>query len=363
MVDLTRAGGVLRFIHRLVWAIFVLNLSGCGTLGYYWQASVGHLDVMVSARPVSEVLTDPNVPEKSKEAIRYASEVRAFSSEHLHLPDNESYTNYADLGRPYVVWNVVAAPALSLKPKLWCFAVVGCLAYRGFYDEADARHLADELRDSNYDVLVGGVRAYSTLGWFADPLLNTMVSASRLYTTEVIFHELAHQELYINDDSAYNEAFATAVADEGLRRWLEFRGDGALSQRAKSVQAYRSVFVTLVDDYRERLTSLFESNQSSDEKNRRKTELYDELRDSYSQVSASWPSPKPYARFFDEDINNARLVSVATYYHLVPAFGIMLKDSDMDLKRFYARAREVGNLNPIARRRTMGAYLDRAEKQ
>ena len=362
-MELKRVGGVPGVVQLLGYALLLSSLSGCGTLGYYWQAGAGHLDVMVSARPVAEVLADPSVAEKSKEAIRYAREVRAFASKQLHLPDNESYTTYADLGRPYVVWNVVATPTLSLTPKRWCFAVVGCLAYRGFYDEADARALADELQGANHDVLVGGVRAYSTLGWFTDPLLNTMLSASRLYTAEVIIHELAHQEIYIDDDTAYNEAFATAVADEGLRRWLESRDDNVLSQRARSVQVYRSAFIALVDDYRERLMSLFESDLKDGDKAERKTKLYGALRADYRQVSASWPSPKPYARFFDEDINNARLASVATYYHLVPAFEVMLKDVDMDLKRFYSRAREVGNFEPSDRRETMNAYLARAEQE
>jgi len=221
---------------RLVVVILLTPvLMGCAGLRYYAQSIAGHMEVAFGSRPIVEVLGESDVPAEVADKLRLVLKIRRFASTELALPDNDSYLNYVDLKRPYVVWNVFAAPELSLEPRQWCFPMVGCVVYRGYYREERARQFAAVLQDQGDDIFVGGVPAYSTLGWFDDPLPSTVVHYSEAYLAGLIFHELAHQLVYVRDDAVFNESFATVVEMEGARRWFESR------HGRDQLQAYRTM--------------------------------------------------------------------------------------------------------------------------
>ena len=206
--------------------VLTLLLGGCAQIGYYTQAVHGQLSLLDAAKPIDDVLADPGASEQLKSRLAKVKQIRAYAVSELSLPDNRSYTSYADLKRPYVLWNVVATPELSLTPHQWCFPIAGCVDYRGYYHEADAQAFGTELRTEGYDVLVGGVPAYSTLGWFNDPVLSTFfVGYPDAELARMLFHELAHQIVYVKGDSQFNESFATAVEEEGVERWMSVHGD------------------------------------------------------------------------------------------------------------------------------------------
>lgn len=315
----------------------VLPLGGC----YYMQAISGHTQLMSQRRPMSEIIADPGAPEALKERLRLVQEARQFSIDELRLPDNESYRSYADLGRDYVVWNVFATPEFSLKPKEWCYLVAGCVAYRGYFDREAAVQAADELRQDGFDVSLGGVSAYSTLGKFADPVLNTMMNWSNADLVATLFHELAHQELYVKGDTQFNESFASAVSDIGLERWFASRGKLNALQEYRDTNALRGEMLHLVLAAKSDLQQLYASDIDIGEKRARKRERLDALSADAASLFA--------AAGFDRDplpapLNNARLVSLGLYEGWVPAFRAMYVECGERLTCLYDRAREVAAL-------------------
>ena len=341
-----------------------LLLSGCASVSYYGQAISGHVEVMLAARSIDDWLGDPQAllgpaGERVRIKLERAQWLREFASATLQLPDNASYTSYADLKRRFVVWNIVAAPEFELRPKEFCFVVVGCLAYRGFYALADATAAASALKAAGYDVTLGGVRAYSTLGWFDDPLLNTMLEPAPPYLAQVMFHELAHQVLYIADDSRFNEAFATAVQQLGVARWLRDHGDARAHALMRQRQAEHVQFIRLLVEHRGNLQALYRSKLADSYKRQRKAELLDALRFAYQQLAADWDNPNAYATFFAAGLNNARLASVATYFELVPAFVELARQLNYGMPEFYAAAGALAVLSR-AQRETRLAELTQA---
>src|SRR5512146_2980157 len=254
-------------------AVMLAALSGCASTMYLLQAADGEWHVIHSRKPIVQVIDDPQTPQSM---IRELAEVRAardFASSALELPDNDSYRTYARIDRPYVVWNVVAAPALSVVPKQWCFPIAGCVAYRGYFSEKRARAFAAQLKQRGYDVVVEGVPAYSTLGKLPDPVMSTMMRYGSDELAAMIFHELAHQLLYIPSDSRFDEAFAVTVEDEGLRRWLEYRGQGARIAELPQQRADDRQFIALLRQAHDRLAQLYASEASRQKKLRRKREI------------------------------------------------------------------------------------------
>lgn len=312
-------------------------LSGCETLGYYAQAISGHLDLMSRARPVAELLADPQVPPALRERLALAQRIRDFASRELKLPDNGSYRGYADLGRPFAVWNVVAAPEFSLEPVRACFPVAGCVAYRGFFERAAAQAYAERLRASGHDVYLYGVPAYSTLGRFDDPLLSTFIDRSEAELAGLIFHELAHQVAYARDDTAFNESFAVAVEREGLRRWL--RGRDAELARLAAAQARAAEVEALMQAARERLAALYREPLAPDLMRSRK----------HAELAALKAALAAHPRYRDLEPNNAVLAAHAAYTRLVPRFERLLAEEGGDLARFYERVRRLAALEPAAR--------------
>ncbi|MEO6824361.1 MAG: aminopeptidase [Nitrosospira sp.] len=320
--------------------------AGCANLGYYAQAVDGHMDIRHRTRFISEVIADPSTRSALKRALAVAINAREFAIRELKLPDNQSFTTYADLGRPYAVWNVSATPELSMELEKWCFVAIGCVSYRGFFSEAEAERFAEEFRIKGYDVTVGGVRAYSTLGWFSEPVLNTFLGYSEIELARLIFHELAHQVLYVRNDSTFNESFATAVELEGASSWLE--GNGTTEQRAAfdAKQKRSAIANEIMLEYRKQLETLFASDESNAGKRKSKTRIFAELRGKLLALepiragSSLQEHDKRLARY----LNNAYLASISTYTNLVPGFQALLAQQNGDIGRFYQAVKEISQL-------------------
>lgn len=314
-------------IRALLIAALLPWLAACDTIAYYRQAIGGHLDVMSAARPVEEWLADPATPALLRERLRAAQRIRAYASRSLGLPDNGSYTAYADLGRPFVVWNVFAAPEFSVEPRRECFPFTGCVAYRGFFSESEARRHAERLRADGFDVHVGGVPAYSTLGWFDDPLLSSFIGYPDAQLARLLFHELAHQLVYAKSDTTFNESFAVVVEEEGVRRWLESEGRAADLEAFRATQGRRKLLAQKVKAARLRLAAVYASGASPDEMRAKKAEEFARLRAEYPLAVPKEPS-------------NGFLVAIALYNELVPEFEQLLRESG-SLEAFYAKVRSL----------------------
>ena len=333
--------------------VLLLALAGCSNIGYYVQSINGQFDLVNRARPIDEVLADEQVPEATKEKLRQAVRIRRFASEQLALPDNPSYTEYADLERPYAVWNVFAAPELSLAPRQWCFPIVGCVYYRGYFSESGAQELAMDLAAQGEDVYVGGVPAYSTLGWFDDPLLNTVMHYPEVELAGLIFHELAHQVAYAKGDTTFNESFATAVELEGVRRWLAAGGSAEGADAYREHKRRNREVVALILRYRGLLEEVYKAERADAWKRRRKAEIIAGLKADYQDLVVGWPGYRGYRNWFSKSINNAQLASVAAYFELVGAFEGLLARNNGDLPSFYREVKELAAMDRDSRRRAL----------
>ncbi len=348
--------------RRLLVGIAVLALAagigGCSTIGYYYQAARGHLTIVHDARPVDAWLADPKTPAPLRTRLEAARDIREFAVRDLGLPDNGSYRSYAELGRPFAVWNVVAAAEFSTRPREWCFPVAGCVAYKGWYAERDADRLAAELRAEGFDAFVHGVPAYSTLGWFDDPLLSSFLRYPRAEVARLVFHELAHQVAYAPGDSAFNEAFATAVELEGVRRWLARVGSPQERAEFDAMTLRKRDFVALIQRTRRRLDDLYASPFPPDEMRRRKADAFQGMRDDYAALKVSWGGFAGYDRWFAQALGNAHLASIGTYEDALPALDAVLDRLGRDLPKFYEEARRLAKLDMAERNRALGIRQD-----
>ena len=347
-----------RLISRAAFALVVSGtLNGCAQLGYYTQAVQGHFAMLSEAKPIDHWLADPGVRDDLKTRLKRVREIREFAAKDLALPDNGSYTKYADLKRKYVLWNVVATPELSLKPERWCFPVAGCVDYRGYYSREAAQNFADSLSRQNLDVRVTGVPAYSTLGWFNDPVLSTFIEYPEAELARLIFHELAHQVAYAPGDSQFNESFATAVEEIGVMRWLEARGDDAMRAQYIAYQERKEEFLALLSAYAHQLEENFNRPASDAEKRQRKAEIFADLQQRYAQIKETkWGGYAGYDRWFGERMTNAHLALISTYHDLAPAFRGMLT-KERHLPTFYQSVRKLAKMDNAARRQVLSAYL------
>ncbi len=335
--------------------------SGCSTLGYYAQSVGGHLDVLQRARPIDAWLADPATPALLQDRLQIARQARRFAVTELALPDNTSYTRHAELGRSAVVWNVVATPELSLTLKTWCYPLMGCVGYRGYFDQASADAEAAALRAQGLEVSVYGVPAYSTLGWTnwigGDPLLNTFVGGSEAAMVRLIFHELAHQQVYVSGDTPFNESYATAVERLGLARWHaatgRSAGDPAALQRAADFRA-------ITRRTRAALAALYASAADEAGKRSQKAALLAAMRAEHAALKAQptgvWAGFAGYDGWF-ERANNASLALQAAYDGLVPQFEALFRQQGSDFARFHAAVQRLAAL-PADQRR---AALDRLQ--
>jgi predicted aminopeptidase len=335
-----------------------LALSGCETLRYYGQAAQGQYSILNKRQPISEIIADPESPEFLRERLAFILAVRRFAETELHLPVKNNYLTYVDLQRPYVVWNVFATPEFSLVPDTWCYPLVGCAAYRGYFSEKNAQEYAEELTKQGQDVYVGGVTAYSTLGWFDDPVLSTFIQYSKASSAALIFHELAHQILYVRDDTVFNESFATTVEQEGLHRWQLTSEASHLYNDYLLQYRHRQEFIQLIMKYRKVLELLYQTDASAPDKRQKKASIFSELREEFNRRKADGTDWAAYDHWMYQQLNNAKISTVVAYHNFVPAFQKILAEKEGDLSQFYIACRELAQKQKDERDRILNTYLE-----
>jgi predicted aminopeptidase len=336
-------------VYKGLLILVCLACGGCGTL-YVAQAAKGQLQILNAREPIQRVLADPKTDPGLRDRLEKVRSAREFASRELSLPNNKSYTSYADLKREFVVWSVVATPEFSVEPREWCFPIVGCVAYRGYFKEASAEKFAASLRADGFDTIVGGVPAYSTLGKFNDPILNTMMTYGDDELAAIMFHELSHQVVYIADDTSFNEAFAVTVEEEGLARWLKARGREEELSKYRKRRVRQAEGVALVSRFRRELTMLYGTPLDVETMRARKREVFARLVRELRALDERFGTESSLAAALDGKPNNARLASLATYYECVPGFEHLLAEEQHDLPRFYAAVRVLAKLPREERR-------------
>jgi len=341
--------GLLDRVLRILFpGLLFLFLNGCASVSYYGQLASGQLQLLRAREPISTVIADPGRDQLLRAHLIQSQKARTFASQQLHLPDNQSYRLYADIGRPFVVWNVFATPEFSLTPQNHCFPIAGCVAYRGYYSQSAARGEAALQRLQGMDVSIGGVEAYSTLGWFNDPIISSMMAWGDERLATLIFHELAHQRFYVKDDTEFNESFATFVEQEGTRQWRAFRG---LAPDSGAQVQQRDQFIQLVLDTRTRLERLYTLPLPADQMRQRKADEFERLRGEYRQLRDSrWAGDKRYDAWINAPMNNARLLPFGLYDQWVPAFAALFRQEAGDWVKFYAAVEKLGAL-PVGERK------------
>lgn len=344
------------FIRLITASILLAALAGCSGITYYAQSLGGHLRIISARQPIDEIIDDPSKPKELRARLASASEIRRFASDQLALPDNDSYRSYVDTHRDYVTWAVFAAPELSLEAQIWCFPVYGCVPYRGYFSEERATGFAAEMQQQGLDTYVGGITAYSTLGRSSDPLLNTMFRFDETYLAGLVFHELAHQEVYVADDTAFNEAFATVVETTGVAKWLNAKGDVAALRQYEAGRQREADFLALVSEARSELRELYALPGSREQKLANKAATIEALRERYRQVrDTRWAGYGGYDSWFDGPINNAKFAATAFYNDLVPVFERLFALCSNDYPRFYQAVRAIGTMDRVRRDRALKA--------
>jgi predicted aminopeptidase len=351
-----RVSTALRTFRPIVILAVGLVLSACSTVGYYAHVAKGQGELVARRRDVSEVLRDPSTDAATRQRLQLAQDARRFASERLDLPRNRSYTSYVKLDRPYVVWNVFATPRFSVSPIQHCFPFAGCVAYRGYFAKDKAKAEAAHLEAEGDDVYVGGVPAYSTLGWFSDSILSSMMRWNDDELAGTIFHELAHQLIYVKDDSAFNESFASFVEQQGLREWRTSRGLPPQDDRDKTMD---DGFTWLVLDLRDRLKKLYASGIDQKAMGEAKQREIDDFRVRYAQWrDLDWPNDHRYDAWVDGTINNARLLPFGIYDRWTPVFLALFRHAEGQWPAFYASVRQFAQQPYAERQKSLQQWLD-----
>lgn len=341
-------------VARCIVAVFLFAaLNGCASLRYYAHVAHGEANLLVQRRSIESVIDDPRTDARTSARLRDARAARAFASEQLALPRNRSYTRYVALDRPYVSWSVFATPEFSVEPITHCFPFAGCVAYRGWFDRVSAERDAAQLAEQGDDIAIEGVAAFSTLGWFADPIVSSMLRGDADELDGVIFHELAHQKFYLAGDTAFNESYATFVEREGLREWHALRGEAAPDAQGDACDAQ---FARLVLDLRERLRALYASTHDVEALRAGKAHEFDAFRTRYAALrDGEWHGEARYDAWVARPLNNARLVPFGLYDTWVPAFAALFVQAQGDWPRFHALVREMGALPEAERAHRLAA--------
>jgi predicted aminopeptidase len=353
---MTAPRGLVRSLFRTaLGSLVALSLSGCG-IGYYGHTLWGGARILLDRRPIERVVADPETPPELRDRLGLVERLIAFAGEELGLEGGKSFRTYVALDRPYAVWNVVAAPQLSIDPLTWCFPIAGCVGYRGYFSERRAAEFAAGLRTQGYEVDWGGVAAYSTLGYFADPVLSSFVFWPESDLAGLLFHELAHRRVYVTDSTAFNESFATAVELEGVERWLARQGDPREAAAVREHYRREEEIVALLFDYRGRLAEAYAAERPEAWKRERKAELLAELSAAYRDLRAAGGGTRGYDAWFSEPPNNARLAAIGAYHRWVPAFEALLASNGGDLTAFYEAAKRLAALPAAAREERLRRY-------
>jgi len=335
--------------------LITIVFPGSASAGYLSQAIFGHIEIYKSRKPIKKIIENPATDERLKNKLETVVKIRQFSIDELSLPDNGSYRGYVSLKRKYVAWNAIAAEEFSLRPKRWCFPFAGCVSYKGYFEREKAEKFGHELRSEGLDVAILPVAAYSTLGWFDDPILNTFLRWPDQNLAGLIFHELAHAQLYVKNDSAFNESFAKVVEIEGVRRWLNKNGTSEQKVAYAKYQVRRNLFVDLVLKYRKELAELYRSSVPVEEMREKKKSILARMRDEYINREDEFGKMSRQRKLFFDDLNNAKIVSVFTYYTYVPAFEAILRKENGDLTKFFREAKVLSRLSKAKRRETLEA--------
>ena len=336
---------------RLLCAVIlcVLGLASCGTVRFYAQAAKGQAQMLWRARPIPVVIAEPTTKPTLRKRLELVQALRAFAGSELHLPTSSIFTSYADLGRKYAVYVVYAAPEFSAEAKGWWYPVVGTLKYRGFFDEASAKKEADKLKAQGFDVLMSGVEAYSTLGWFNDPVLNTFIGREEGDLAELLFHELTHARLFLPGDTDFNEALATSVAQEGVKRWFTHKHAPDELKAYEQGLGKDNEIIHLLLQTRGELKRLYATEQTPVSMRQAKATTLATLNKRYAEVRTRWNGDSRYDRFFSKPVNNARLCTIAAYHDLVPTFSKKIRDHHGDLEAFFREMEALGPLDSKAR--------------
>ena len=347
-----------RAILLLVPVLLFVFLSSCGSVSYYTQSIIGHSRLMLARKPIDQVLLEADEPLKQR--LTTAMAIRRFAVTGLALPDNGSYTTYVQLKNDPPVWNVVAAEEFSLKAYQWCYPIIGCASYRGYYHKEAAEKYAAKMKARGYDVAVIGAVAYSTLGWFADPLTSAMLNRDDASLADLLFHELAHQRLYIKHNSSFNEAFASTVGEQGALRWLRATGRDSLLAAYQTRLSVRDDFLALISQAKRDLRRVYEAELPAPIKRERKQRVFDAMRRSHQQLQREQWGNKPwYNNWFDQPLNNARLVAIGTYRDRVPELVAWFNRCGKDFQRFYQQAAVLAETKPSGSRWANGGEQDK----
>ena len=330
--------------------VFSVLMISCEAIGYYSQAAHGQLSLILQRQDIDELVSTRNIPESLKQKFKDIERIKNFAKNNLELPVGDNYSSYVNVNRDYLVWNVFAAPEFSTKPSTWCYPFAGCVSYRGYFSKDRALRYARKLENQGLDVYTGGVAAYSTLGWFDDSITSIIIDRSSYQLARLIFHELAHQVVYIPGDTAFNESFATVVESEGLRRWLSYLGQSDITAQINSGQLQRQQFVDLITKYRDTLGKLYEGELPDTLKRQKKRELQIKLRQEFFLLSKEWGNGGGYDSWFANSLNNAQLSTVTSYNDLVPSFEKLLEQSGNDLGVFYKLVAGLAKLNETQRK-------------
>ena len=330
--------------------LVLLNATGCAELAYYGHVFSGQVEVLNARRDFDEILHDPTTPVETRRKILALRDMRGFAEQTLRLPASNSFRAYADLRRPFVLWNLYATPEFSLAPKAWCYPSLGCINYRSFFDKGCANRQAAILRAAGWDVYLAPAPAYSTGGWFDDPVYNSMLRYADVDMAAMLFHELAHERLYVADDTTFTESFATTVELEGIRIWLRARGASQSLGEYQRARRREREFIALLLEYRERLAHVYEGQQAVSGKRHRRQALFADLLAAYEKLKASWGGYAGFDAWFARGTNNAMLVPIGTYNDYVPALRALFAREEHDWTRFYRAAEALATL-PLERRK------------
>lgn len=342
-------------ISRVIFLMPLLSaLSGCTGVGYYAQSLKGHVEIMAARQDVDKLIRDAATPEPVQAQMASARDIRQFATDRLDLPDNASYRSYVDIGRDYVTLAVFAAPEFSLMPKVWCFPVFGCVPYRGYFSRESAIRTSRALQAEGLDVHVSGITAYSTLGWSSDPLLSTMFAEDKTHLASLVFHELAHQRVYVNDDTAFNEAFAVVVETTGVKVWLRAGGDAAGLRGYEAGLKRSDDFVALVAKTRDELGRIYASGGNAADMRAAKSAAIDRLRARHRRMrDGRWGGYGGYDGWIAAPINNAKIAATSVYNDLVPAFQRLHDLCAGDYPKFYAAVNRLGQVAKAQRVRAL----------
>lgn len=342
---------------RLFFLLIVILLqSACTDLGYYWHSTKGHLALMNKRVDIDDMLESPDLDADLRQRLLLVKNIRAFSVDELALPDSGSYHNYVQLDRDYLLQNLFAAKEFSTQLHKWCFPVAGCLSYRGYYDEELLNEYANQLRAQNFDLHIAYVPAYSTLGWFDDPVLSSFINWPDYRLAGLLFHELTHQRIYIDDDTQFNESLAVAIQQAGTELWLKANNEEAQLDEFTRWIVYRREVVSLIEETRKKLTRLYRENLDDTTKRQIKQAIFDGSRESYADIAERLNYQGGFKDWFAGELNNAKIGSVSAYNIHVPAFLAIIKSLKYDFEVFFTQVELIGTMDKPERELCLASW-------